>query len=128
MAPFPIEGLFGDNLYVEQICVMGSSRKQPIAVVVLSEDGQRESRQIVEASLAEAIKEVNKQLESHEHLDGILVTDEPWTIDNELLTPTMKIKRHVIEDRFKFIEQLNFDKPVLFEDQLDVDKDEQGVA
>jgi long-subunit acyl-CoA synthetase (AMP-forming) len=44
---------------------------------------------------------VNKKVESHMKLDHFIVMSEEWTIDNELLTPTLKVKRHVLEERFK---------------------------
>ena len=43
---------------------------------------------------------MNAQLEAHERLGFLVVTDEPWTIANGLLTPTMKLKRSVLEDRY----------------------------
>ena len=36
----------------------------------------------------------------HERLDAILVEDAPWTIENGLLTPTLKVKRHRVEQRY----------------------------
>ena len=39
-------------------------------------------------------------LESHEQLSTLYVIDDPWTVENELLTPTMKIKRDKLEARY----------------------------
>jgi long-subunit acyl-CoA synthetase (AMP-forming) len=44
------------------------------------------------------LKDVNAGLISHEKLQMIVVAQEPWSIENGLLTPTMKIKRSRIEN------------------------------
>jgi long-chain acyl-CoA synthetase len=43
---------------------------------------------------------MNAKLTHHERLDAIVVAEKPWTVDNDLLTPTLKVKRHVLERRF----------------------------
>jgi long-chain acyl-CoA synthetase len=43
---------------------------------------------------------VNKTLEQHEHLSKLVVLPEEWTIANGLLTPTLKIKRKMIDAAF----------------------------
>jgi long-chain acyl-CoA synthetase len=42
-------------------------------------------------------KSVNKNLEHHEILDRLFIASEPWSPDNGMLTPTLKIKRNSIE-------------------------------
>ncbi len=44
--------------------------------------------------------QVNQTLEPHEKLGFIVVISEPWTMENDLLTPTMKIRRQKIEDQY----------------------------
>jgi long-subunit acyl-CoA synthetase (AMP-forming) len=43
---------------------------------------------------------VNKALEHHEQLSRLIVLPEEWTIANGLLTPTLKIKRKMIDASF----------------------------
>lgn len=52
------------------------------------------------ASLKATLDSINPNLESHETVDAIIVVSEPWDVDNDVLTPTLKIKRHVLEQRF----------------------------
>jgi long-chain acyl-CoA synthetase len=53
-----------------------------------------------EASLAEHLKAVNAALDPHEQLDCLVITNEAWSVENDLITPTFKVKRNRIEDRF----------------------------
>ena len=101
VSPVPIEGKLAGNPLIDQVCVMGSGLRAPVAVVVPSSAAKNMPRDEVEGSLGETLKSVNDTLESHERLSTIHVIDDPWTIENELLTPTMKIKRDQLEARYK---------------------------
>jgi long-subunit acyl-CoA synthetase (AMP-forming) len=95
VSPVPIESELAACPLIEQVCVMGSGRKQPLALVVLA-PGQGD-RAAADAALRALRERVNAVLESHERLDCILVCPDPWTIENGMLTPTMKLKRDRIE-------------------------------
>lgn len=100
VTPVPIEARLSVNPLLEQICVMGRGLPAPVAVVVLSDAAKNLPRANVEASLSSTLDEVNPHLESHERLSHFLVVGEPWTTENGLLTPTLKIKRDVLESRY----------------------------
>ena len=89
------------NSLVEQVCVTGSHLKQPIALLVLSEAAAAYSAEEINASLIKTLNEVNSTLESHSVLDSLVVMKEAWTVENQLLTPTLKVKRHILEKRFE---------------------------
>ena len=46
------------------------------------------------------IELLNNQLDQHEKVKKVVVISEEWTVDNNLLTPTMKIKRNYIESLY----------------------------
>ncbi len=101
VAPVPIESLIAENPYVEQICVMGSGLPQPVAVVVMGDAvGDIMGLPEEKTGLAETLKKTNARLEAHEKLSHIVVAKEPWTIGNGLLTPSMKIKRNLVEKKY----------------------------
>jgi long-chain acyl-CoA synthetase len=52
----------------------------------------------VTAALNALREEINATLDPHERLQTIVVAKEPWTVENGMLTPTMKLKRGAIED------------------------------
>ena len=97
VAPIAIETKLMANAFIEQICVSGTGLKQPIALVVLSEEAQALPKEEVEQSLKLTLLKVNKQLESHEKVDKLVLMQDEWRVDNGLLTPTLKIKRHTLE-------------------------------
>jgi len=100
VAPNPIELKLAKNEYIEQVCVVGIHIPQPIALVVLSEEGRKGDRDAISKSLQSTFQEVNQGLEHHEILQKMVVMQEEWTPENGMLTPTLKIKRSEVDDRF----------------------------
>ncbi|MDM0117690.1 AMP-binding protein [Variovorax sp. J22R133] len=109
VAPAPIENRFA-HPKVEAVCVTGPASAQPFALLMLSADGRRElkdpvSREALVAELDQLRQVVNDELEDHEKLDYLVAVDEPWSVDNGFLTPSFKIRRSVIEDRYLALAQ-----------------------
>jgi long-chain acyl-CoA synthetase len=97
VAPAPIELELSKNTYIEQVCVVGANLPQTMALVVLSEEGKKEEKETLSESLIQTINEINQLLDKHEKMKKVIVMREEWTIDNNLLTPTMKVKRNILE-------------------------------
>lgn len=100
VAPIPIESDFGENEYIELMCLMGTQLVQPILLVNLSEHAKALPKEELDKSLSDSLIKINQKLESHEKVGGILVVESPWTTESGELTPTLKVKRHVIEERY----------------------------
>jgi long-chain acyl-CoA synthetase len=101
VAPAPIENKLNTHEFVEQVCVVGLNLPQPIVLVVLSASGKSKDATEVAHSLLTLRQEVNPLLKNYEHLKKIVIVKEDWTIENECLTPTMKIKRPSIEKKYQ---------------------------
>jgi long-chain acyl-CoA synthetase len=101
VSPVPIESQLAGNALVEQVCVMGAGLRAPVAVVVVSAGAREVPREEVRASLERTLNTTNAMLESHEKLSHIIVDEESWSIENGLLTPTLKIKRGLLEEKYQ---------------------------
>ncbi|MBL1270916.1 MAG: AMP-binding protein [Oceanospirillales bacterium] len=102
VVPVPIENRF-NHPAVEVVCVAGANQPQPCLMLLLSEETRAalatgKSRDELEQELANELKAVNETCEAHEKIAFVVAVKEPWTMENGMLTPTMKIKRNVIED------------------------------
>ena len=100
VAPAPIEGALSRNTDIDQLCFCGNGLKQPIMLVALTPEAMKKPREEVEQALAADIDHVNAELEPHEKIAKCVIVDEPWTVDNNLMTPTMKVKRNQVEDKY----------------------------
>ena len=100
VAPSPIEMKFSTNHDVEQVCIVGSGLPQPIALIILSEKGKKRKAEAITDDLKITLKNINSTLDGHEKLDKVIVLQEDWTIENNLLTPSFKIKRNEIEKKY----------------------------
>lgn len=101
VAPSPIEMKLSKNENIEQVCVVGTGIPQPIALVVLSEGAQTKDQDDIKSSLEATLSEVNPQLEHHERLQKLVVVQDAWTPENNILTPTLKIKRGAIDKKYQ---------------------------
>jgi long-chain acyl-CoA synthetase len=105
VAPAPIEDKLVMNPAIEACCVTGANLGQPLALAMLNPDAVKKSadatgRAELEASLTAHIALINEGLDPHEQLDCVVLMTEPWTVDNDLITPTFKVKRNRVEDLF----------------------------
>lgn len=97
ISPAPIEMRLMQNTDIEQVCVVGMGVPQPMALVVLSAQGKKKSKEELTESISTSIAELNPSLESYEVIEKAVVMKSDWTIENGLMTPSMKIKRNEVE-------------------------------
>ena len=101
IVPAPIEWKFAKSEYIEQICIVGLGIPQPIALVNLSEIGQAADKAEVTASFNEMLETINPTMESYNRVKKIIIMSELWSVENDILTPTLKIKRNVLNKRYR---------------------------
>ncbi|MEY4540132.1 MAG: hypothetical protein RLZZ306_1889 [Bacteroidota bacterium] len=101
IVPSPIENMLAVNPIFEQVCVAGAGLPQPIVLIVLSEIGKNMERQALIESIDTTVKRVNPSFKNYEAIKQAIVVKGGWTVENNMLTPTMKIKRNVVEANYK---------------------------
>ena len=102
VAPAPIENFINEHEAIELSCVSGVGQPAAYAMVVLAEHLRPKMtdpavRMELEKTLTEWLATVNRHVAEYERLQMFVVAAQPWTIESETLTPTMKIKRSRIE-------------------------------
>lgn len=118
VAPAPIENRLAVHSRIEQVCVVGDGLSAPLGLCVLSIVSQEEGRASLHSSLEKLLEEVNAALDKHERLRRLVVVKDSWGVENGFLTPTLKIKRNVIEDTYgaRFEEWSERSESVLWQD------------
>ena len=101
VSPAPIENALARNSAIDQLCLVGMHLTQPIMVASLSDTSRHKHPGDIESGLLEDMAAVNAQLEPHERMAKILITKDQWLPDNGFMTPTMKVKRAVVEERYR---------------------------
>jgi long-chain acyl-CoA synthetase len=98
--PAPIESKLLETQMVAQVCVVGSGMPSAMVLGTLSERAKNHEKETLKEKLHHLLQVINKGLENHEQLSKIIILPEEWTIANGLLTPTLKIKRKVVDATF----------------------------
>jgi len=97
ISPAPIELEILKNTDVDQVCIVGTGIPQPIALIVPSEGGNKKSKEQFDQSIWKTIQEINPNLESYEKIAKAVIMKEVWSVDNGLMTPSLKVKRNRVE-------------------------------
>ena len=116
IAPAAIEGIIATSKYINQVCVIGDRRKYLSALVSLDPETVQEWARAqnipfrdmdelivhprVQALIEAEVAEKNKAFASFESIKKVTITPE-HTIENGLLTPTLKLKKAQILDRYQ---------------------------
>jgi len=101
IVPSPIEWKFGDDDNIEQICVVGLGCPQPMALVVLSDIGKSKSSDEIRKSLEQTLANANSELSNYQKVSTVVIVKEAWSAENGLLTPTLKVKRGQMNQRYQ---------------------------
>lgn len=101
VAPSPIEQQF-DHDAIDQLCLVGQGLPGNVLLVSLTKEALATSEHSREISLflEERMRQVNSTLLSYEKISHLVVVKESWTPQNNLLTPTLKVKRRVVEQYY----------------------------
>ena len=103
VSPQRVEGML--TLQPEILQAMVHGDRHPYLVGLLVPDPEYVKGADVTKQLSAAVDRVNKDLSVIEKVRRFIVADAPFTVENEMLTPSMKIRRHVI--RKAYVERLD---------------------
>jgi len=117
IAPQPIENALKLNPYVGVAAILGDRRKFPAVMISpnfarleewartngipFSSRAELITNQKVQSLYEGAVEEQNRNLARFEKLKRVMLVPDEFTADNGALTPTLKLRRRVIEDRYK---------------------------
>ena len=97
--PAAIESKFGNVDEFSQICLVGLNCVQPLMLVVPTELAKN-NKEFTTSKISEILLDVNNDLDNYKKISKIIFVKEDWTPDNEMTTPTLKIKRAKIDEKF----------------------------
>jgi long-chain acyl-CoA synthetase len=96
--PAPIENKLLEHPLISQACVVGSGMSSPFVLCTLAQTAQTPTG--LDADFSNFLEQINNTLDHHERLSKMVICKEEWSIPNDLLTPTLKIKRKSIESYY----------------------------
>lgn len=116
VAPAPLEETLKLSAYIDQVMLYGFNRPNNVALIVAAMPAVEQYAQsngisgsgeslLNESSIRDLFREqltlYGKDFKTFEHPQNFALLAEEWSIDNGLLTPTLKLKREVVEQKFK---------------------------
>ena len=97
ISPAPIEVKLLSNTDIEHACIVGTGVPQPMALICLSDTGKKKTKDELIKDLTESLSLLNPSLEKFEKIEKMVIMKENWTIANNMITPSLKVKRNEIE-------------------------------
>ncbi|OYQ43758.1 long-chain fatty acid--CoA ligase [Flavobacterium cyanobacteriorum] len=117
IAPQLIENAMKQSRFIEQIMVIGADEKMPAAFVqpdfefvkqwaqrkgiVISSNADIAGNKLIKERIQQEIDEINKKFGHYEQIKKFEITPEPWTVDGGEMTPTLKLKRKQIKEKYQ---------------------------
>ena len=96
ISPAKIENMITNEPEIDQCMVYGDKKNYLVALIVPSKDFLKEKEKI-----DNVIEKINKKLTLLEKIKRIQLIDENFSIENGLMTPTMKVKRKKVTEKYK---------------------------
>ncbi|GGD58818.1 AMP-dependent synthetase/ligase [Muriicola marianensis] len=116
VAPQLLENRLKQSRFIEQVMVVGEGEKMPAALIqpnfeFLGEWARRHSKNLsnpeefvrdpeVQERIQKEVDDANEQFAKWETVKSFRLTAEPWTVEGGHLTPTMKLRRKIIKEKY----------------------------
>ena len=95
IAPSKLENLLANYPEIIQSYIYGDKKNYLVALIVVEKELQDRKNKI-----QSIFDKINNELSVIEKIKKFIIIDSPFTIENEMLTPTMKIRRHQVKKVF----------------------------
>ncbi|MFT6808721.1 MAG: long-chain acyl-CoA synthetase [Saprospiraceae bacterium] len=117
IVPAKIEEHFSANSDIEQLCLLGLGLPQPVLIAVLSEIGMAKSKDAVSESIAATMQSANSILPNYQRVATTIIAKNPFSIESDTLTPTLKVKRNQLHNLYKdrLLEYCNLEEHIIWE-------------
>lgn len=101
VAPSPIEKQFAANGIIDQLCLVGRGLPSNVLLIVLNNEIYfNKKKEDITRLLRDNLREINSQLVKYEKISHVIVVKDAWTPSNDMLTPTLKVKRRGVEQYY----------------------------
>ena len=97
ISPIKIENDLNKSNLIEQSLVYGDNKPYLVSLIVLSE----KNKNITKEQIQEEIDKINKNLSKIEKIKKFIIIKDQFTIENNMMTPTLKLKRYKIIETYK---------------------------
>ncbi len=97
ISPIKIENELSNSKFIDQSIVYGDNKPYLVALLVLSEDNIN----VTKDQIQKEIENINKNLSKIENIKKFFIINEKFSIENGMLTPTLKLKRYKIIQKYK---------------------------
>jgi Long-chain acyl-CoA synthetases (AMP-forming) len=97
ISPLKIENELVNSDLFDQAIVYGDNKPYLVALLVIND----EKKPLAEEKIKQEIEKINKKLSKIENIKKFFIIDEKFSIENGMLTPTLKLKRFKIIQKYK---------------------------
>ena len=97
ISPIKIENDLAKLNFIDQALVYGDNKPFLVSLIVLSSD----QKTLTNQKIYEGIEKINKTLSKIEKIKKFIVINEQFTIENGMMTPTLKLKRYKIIKKYQ---------------------------
>ncbi|SFS59409.1 AMP-dependent synthetase/ligase [Marininema halotolerans] len=128
VAPQPLESEMNNSPFISQSALVGNGRKYTIAIIVpdmenvrpwarrkgiqVSSSTELIDHPVVRQHLLREVELKTAKFAGYERPKKTIIVDGEWTVDGGELTPTLKVKMKVIEERYREVIQATYDEPM----------------